>query len=327
MSEKTVVGVRSLTTTKFKAPLRVYYPGARDEGKKPASWFRSIADVGEGYAHSLLLSQERWSFRLVRPLARGLTWLVFGRLGLPDCQEDVKSGKVKHLIVWSHGLMGTGDEHALLASALARRLNAVVGVVQHTDGSSAYVAEKGMYFRRSYPGRERDQGCITRADEVDDAIETLRKEFPSCEKIAIGGFSFGAATSAVVASRRNDLTCACLVDGSYCATDDTLVFDMPTAATTLQLPVAVMRSNAFKEDPVRAAATDRFIAHKCPHLDSFTDFPDSFHGNFTELVFWLPPTLATASGFCSPSIADPRAFYNTYLNLVIAFFDRHLNSL
>ena len=61
---------------------------------------------------------------------------------LPNCYENLKTrcqdaGRLP-IILWSHGLTGNGDEHGLLAAALAADGN-IVALLHHRDGSSAKV--------------------------------------------------------------------------------------------------------------------------------------------------------------------------------------------
>ncbi|KAJ1486020.1 Alpha/Beta hydrolase protein, partial [Baffinella frigidus] len=228
------VGVRELRNSNGAA-IRIFYPAAEDASvpgpsSKPAPMFRnSLAVFVEGYMHTFLKPA-------VPPFVlSALTFLVsclalmspLQRTKLPRCFEglDAKKGEKLPLVLWSHGLTGTGCEHGSLALALALKGN-VVALLHHSDGSSSMTdllltggnnapatMTRFLYEHPEYAPYDtgfRQKQVEHRAREVEEAREIIlslsntRGSFlaglvdPS--KVVVGGFSFGAATAGLVAA-------------------------------------------------------------------------------------------------------------------------------
>jgi hypothetical protein len=79
-------------------------------------------------------------------ILRFLAWLhPLGRAHIPCCYLDLppcEGAKKLPLLMWSHGLTGTAEEHGLFAAAMASDGN-VVALVHHTDGSSSWSDVEG----------------------------------------------------------------------------------------------------------------------------------------------------------------------------------------
>lgn len=130
-------------------------------------------------------------FWLASLLLRLITWIhPLSRACIPRCYEDLtpSEGK-KPLLVWSHGLTGTSEEHGLFAAAMASDGN-IVALVHHSDGSSSSidVAEgKGpggkdtqVFYqhpppRDSYDPTWRPQQIEVRASELVDTHKLIRE--------------------------------------------------------------------------------------------------------------------------------------------------------
>lgn len=231
------------------------------------------------------------------------------------------------LVAWSHGLVGTGDEHALLAVRLASA-GIAVALVHHGDGSSSVSDVNGvpLFFDHTYVGVKRLQGCQQRAEEMRSAIDVVSNNF-SITTVGLGGFSFGAATAAhMAASRQSDYMCALLVDGMFCVeVGDGHFVDCPSLAheNGLGLPVCFVSSAQFDRDPNRHAATER-LKSRCGHICKSVVVPDTAHGNFTEVLHWIPKFAAKCAGYTGASLEDPLKMYSTYLHTACDFFETHL---
>lgn len=324
------VGVKTLRTPKGSA-VRVFYPTSLyDEDRLPALWFRQPLDsVADGYLHTL----GPWragsvSFAIVSPLARLAARVQVGSLRLDGCYEDVPPvSTAVPLVAWSHGLVGTGDEHALLAVRLASA-GIAVALVHHGDGSSSVSDVNGvpLFYDHTYVGAKRLQGCQQRAEEMLSAIDIVRDNF-SITTVGLGGFSFGAATAAhMAAGSQSRYECALLVDGMFCVeVGDGRFVDCPRLAyeNGLSLPVCFINSAQFDRDPNRHGATER-LKSKCAHIFDAVVVPDTAHGNFTEVLHWIPTFAAKCAGYTGASLEDPSEMYRTYLHMACTFFETHL---
>jgi dienelactone hydrolase len=165
---------------------------------------------------AFVVEQTAW----LHPLSRETLPRTFDNLAPLLGRKGAKGGG-SPLIVWSHGLTGTGCEHGLLAVTLALRGN-VVALVQHTDGSSSMADIQApassatsaststttlSYIHPTYEPYDtgfRQRQVEHRAAEVDEArrLVLALPEFESIvnpAKAVVGGFSFGAATAGLAA--------------------------------------------------------------------------------------------------------------------------------
>ena len=150
------VGVVDCFTGPNHIPFRVFYPGREEHNDKiNVGWFvRSFSDFVEGYMHfifpkgrtSVLLD---WLISIVGIL---LSFLVpMASAVLPVCLHNApvsanttNSGEYP-LIVYSHGLTGSGEEHALMFASWAQQ-GYVVACIHHCDGSSSRTPQKDGSF-------------------------------------------------------------------------------------------------------------------------------------------------------------------------------------
>jgi hypothetical protein len=142
------VGVTDSQTDDNSLPFRVFYPAcekADPSEKKSVSWFvRSLAYFIDGYLHFIFpkLRQNavyRW---LVTLLASVLSlFMPMANIDLPMCKYNAvlsSDGKKHPLIVFSHGLTGSGEEQAMTFAYWVQQ-GFIVAAVHHCDGSSCKV--------------------------------------------------------------------------------------------------------------------------------------------------------------------------------------------
>lgn len=136
------------------------------EGQQSVTWFQDtgVLPYLMGYAHTMVASHNSLMFQwAIQPFLFLLAdVLPMGWLRIPGLYQDAKplkelakdksadvsdnttdtEARTKRypLIIFSHGLTGTGQENAALCAAWAKR-GFVVAAVHHTDGSSCRVQQ------------------------------------------------------------------------------------------------------------------------------------------------------------------------------------------
>ncbi|KAL3939861.1 MAG: hypothetical protein SGBAC_005496 [Bacillariaceae sp.] len=215
--------------------------------RKRVCWFHKhgVGFFWNGYLHVVGIKEGTWLFAFLSTIIGWFgsmitfTSSVLGLNGLhlptgllsidatPSQGIDNNSSNKKlPLIVFSHGLTGTGEENLLLMSAWAK-IGFVVLAVHHTDGSSCRVrihqrdqAEttpsrssfKDMFYKhgppfKNYDATFRPTQILHRANDIQQALEFVSKspELASLRRIAnvdeiiSTGYSYGAATAVLVA--------------------------------------------------------------------------------------------------------------------------------
>jgi platelet-activating factor acetylhydrolase len=224
------VGIRYFQGTDQHPPLRIFYPAEvlKDASKeiqsKPAGWFaeNSLGYILSGYLHAFGAPHDTLVFRwILFPLLYGLSIFFPVRwISIPDVFWEApvaKSSDKKHpVVVFSHGLSGTGQENSVLLSCWAKRGFVVVSV-HHRDGSSCRVPlpdGSSKYYQRGPPFSNYDRNfrlsqIQLRAKEMKQAVSFLRNDFQDCPQeilenvnltaVVAAGFSYGAATAALAA--------------------------------------------------------------------------------------------------------------------------------
>jgi len=255
---------------------------------------------------------------------------------LPRTHPNLPLPPTKHpLIVWSHGLTGTGDEHGLLATTLALK-GYVVALVHHSDGSSARcdVVKDGVAARvdyqhvdfSKYDANLRQNQADWRAREVNAARDIVLREFPenvTASNVSVGGFSFGAATAGVVAATRGkEYRCAVLVDGWYhiyfekYGIDINLPLQLHEKGS--QVPTLFIGSEEFQKLERLCAAT-LAVQKKCPKA-VVKVYEGTRHGNFIDAIFWLPMKLGQVMGLSGKDV-DSHLIYKRFFTDVGEFLD------
>lgn len=336
-SSSVLVGARTFRLS-TGACVRVFYPATTPSAEKlrPASWFRtSLGFVVDGYVHAVLggasrqLRAGRLVFRLASWTIQLCAWLVTGRKKLENTFDEAPAAIAPSspVLLWSHGLLGCGDEHALMAKELASR-GMVVGLLHHADGSSAKLdTQPAMYYEHpdftAYDSSLRQRGAEVRAKEVEEAYDIVMKHFDQLGRVCVGGFSYGAATAALLAATQpKKYVAALLIDGWFHIEIKGCHIDLPKQAfdNGIAIPALFLGSEAFGNVQSLADATDR-LQRKCTRLDRVERIQGSTHATFMEACFWCPPWFARVLGLVKES--DPRETYLTQVDTMADFIIRH----
>lgn len=348
-SGSSIVGCTEIRNSNGAA-IRIFYPAGDKPppGARQATLFRTtLAFFIEGYTHVFLGSfLPHFVLRVIDFFMSKIAWLhPHAWSKLPRCYVDVPpvvkgGGKKLPLIVWSHGLTGTGCEHGMFAVSLALRGN-VVALVHHSDGSSSLAdikthnslsAVKLRYqqptYSPTYDEGFRQLQAEYRASEVGQARSLVLampslKSLIDCSKVVIGGFSFGAATAGIVAAENADaFVGAILIDGWWHIElkKHGISQDLPQQVHDrgISIPALFIGSSQFQGYAALNGAAERVQA-KCP-LREVHVLPRTTHGNFMDAVWWLPVALTTRIGFSGK--CPPHETYARFITLVANFVEK-----
>jgi predicted dienelactone hydrolase len=140
------VGVRDVVTAQSRLRVRVYYPadrGTLDSSANPAKFFKDpLAAVLKGHLHTMSsLRAGTTAFNVAAVALQAATSVLpLAYATLPSAWHDIQPLKARDsgfpVLLFSHGLTGTGEEHATLFCHLART-GYVVACIHHCDGSSS----------------------------------------------------------------------------------------------------------------------------------------------------------------------------------------------
>lgn len=232
--------------------------------------------------------------------------------------NNLQSEKKWPVVIFSHGLTGTGQENAVLLSAWARRGFVVVSV-HHTDGSSCRVrlpdgSDKFYEHGPSYSNYDpsfRKQQIQHRAKEMKDALSFLQsnkcpqdiRDSVDPSKAVVAGFSYGAATAALATSTDDQPFCgAILLDGWFyidVSESAGIEFEFPEPAfqSGLKVPAVFINSQKFSGMSKLYQATTKLAKTSCN--GEMHVLPGTGHQNFCDVIFWLPrfflkPLIGTA---------------------------------
>ena len=288
------------------------------------------------------------------------------------------------LLVFSHGLIGSGEEQSATFAALARQ-GITVFAITHKDGSAAMTRYPngnggtvlGHYelppnqLGEAYPPDYRVNQIEQRADEVQGLLHLLCPTHPSAKRTAnqlksfefltpderaaveakeaevrrelgdildavdfdktvLGGFSYGAATTALVAARTGGagVRGVFLLDGWY----NVDLAEIRTCPSNEQLPFPPLAHERGLEPPALFIGSEMFAGFK--HLNRRTlelqrkcrggaevhVFPGTVHWSFIDYWAVQIPTLSQWIGFLGP--ADLRAVHEKTLALAGDFVER-----
>ena len=263
-----LVGVLDIPGTHSdRPPIRLYFPATTvdetintNKKLKQARYFvdNRAAYILQGFVH---IAFARHTTKLHRFILRPLLWLlsfIFPPrwLKIPDTVlvrniDDLEAVKYatpksldkqyQNLVIFSHGLTGTGEENTVLCTSLAKR-GYVVCSIHHRDGSSSRVplSDGSCLFYQHFPTGEdydpkhRLEQVNVRAQEFlystafmmgeEDAddhgltdyaqsiLNQIRPHLRS-DHVVGAGFSYGAATTSLAATLKpQQFKCAILLD-------------------------------------------------------------------------------------------------------------------
>lgn len=360
------VGVRYYQATPDHPPLRVFYPAvlANATSTRSIGWFDietgGILQFLKGFLHTGIARHDTLLFQyllvpvlyMITPFLP-MTWLRVNGVykNAPLCipassshskNDGDKKNKKLPVIIFSHGLTGTGQENTALCAAWAKQ-GFIVAALHHTDGSSCRVRlqdgttkwyQHGPSFT-NYDASFRPRQVQHRASEMLQAHGFLSSS--SCpdfmhsvdmNRVVAAGFSFGAATAARAVTMKEDkLFCgALLLDGWFyvdVGKSAGIEFEFPKEAFEVdsrlaQLPRLFLNSEQFEGYPKLFGATQKLVGKEGGELHVISE---TSHQNFCDFVFWLPTFLMQrvgAIGAASPEIAyrEIIALSSTFLKKV-----------
>ena len=202
---------------------RVYYPGVYMSDARPVYWFK---EGPASFAHAFLqmglsrlesFQPQSVGSRAVKAAIQALSWFTpVQYLAVPNAFRDLKPVDLGDettglgLIVFSHGLTGTSEEHTLMLADIARRGYVVVALT-HQDGSAARARLDGgaeMFYQNPNWDKEttdfRPRQILKRRREVEQMRSHFFKSGPEDivslvdpQRVTMMGFSYGAATAAL----------------------------------------------------------------------------------------------------------------------------------
>ena len=277
-----LVGVLDLPGNIKRPPIRLFFPAttttATTRRLSPAKYFvnNRVAYVLQGFAHIVL---ARHTTKVFRFILRPLLWLVSlifpaRFLIIPDTvhvrKDNVelvkyvspsellmdndndsnkntntktkKNKSTQSLVMFSHGLTGTGEENSIFCTSLAKRGH-VVASIHHRDGSSSRVPLADgtcLYYKHlptgdEYNPHDRLEQVHFRAHELlyatswmmgeveeeeeeekkgnkNGILDEIRSHL-SKDNIIASGFSYGSATVALASTLQSQrYKCAILLD-------------------------------------------------------------------------------------------------------------------
>jgi len=222
------VGVRDFFLESTKAPVRLYYPALKPTNPEPVRIFRDPTKFVDGYLWSFSKNRP-WLYATVSTFVSLLRFVIPLRyLQIPEVSRDAKpEGQNLPLVVYSHGLTGTGEENTMLLASVAAH-GFVVASVHHTDASSCYVRTgdgREIWYEhpdpQNYSIRFREDQLDHRVQEMMDVTKVLlshsdfRGHIDDSQVVSCG-FSYGGATAALATVRHPEQFSACVViDGWF----------------------------------------------------------------------------------------------------------------
>jgi len=300
------VAVRDFFLESTKAPIRLYYPAEKPENPEPVRFFRDATKFVDGYLWTF--SQNRpWLHATVSSLVSLFRFGIPLRyVEIPDvCRNAKPEGQKLPLVIFSHGLTGTGEENTMLLASIAAH-GFVVASIHHTDSSSCYVQTGDgteIWYEhpdtQNYSIRFREDQLDHRVKEMMDVRKVLLTHSDFSERIdksqvVASGFSYGGATATLATVRYPEKFSACV------AIDGWFHIDMYGVNTYFpldvmkekKLPVPTFFLNCaqfmeLKTGPIskQLAATDSKHRHKV--YGSKTS-----HMLFIDLASWIPQLIS-----------------------------------
>lgn len=327
------VGVRYFPATRHHPSIRLYYPAYMDESlhsSKPVGWFYDTGSVPYilGLLHMALARHDTKMFQwIVRPVVYlSSFFLPMSWLRIPGVFQEApyqeSEGKEKRpVVVFSHGLTGTGQENAVLLSAWAKR-GFVVAAIHHTDGSSGCVqladgATKYYQHGPSYKNYDpafRPNQVTHRAEEVFQTCQFLRGAGRwsrmgldlDLDRVVLAGFSYGASTVARALCMEKAHFCGALfLDGWFhidVSESAGIEFEFPQEAFQDEcrvlkqkpIPGFFIESEQFMGYSKLKQATRKLADAMNARNDADNNvhiLQRTGHQNFCDVIFWFPTFL------------------------------------
>lgn len=336
------VGVLDCHTPDSSLPVRVFYPACDKSDhsvKKSVSWFvYSLAYFIDGYVHFIFPKMRG------NVVYRYLVWLLafvlslfmpMASVSLPMCKYDAvlpSDGKKLPLIVFSHGLTGSGEEQAMTFLYWVQQ-GFIVAAVHHCDGSSCKVPRPHLdspllYLHpnmQNYDVDFRPRQVRQRQLELHEVKQYMLcaspwKDIIDSSQVCAAGFSYGAATASLeVVTHPLDYAACILLDGWFhIEVGEGMDFPQETHDAGISIPTLFVGSAQFADRPGLAAATAN-LQHK---QSSAHVLAKSKHQNFCDVGFWLPVWLLRRAGAVGECDFD--ATYASLLLLTKDFLHIHL---
>ena len=330
--------------------MRLYYPTLSKPPRRGPLWVPSV-HYAHGMAHFLVdftNPKRRWWQKLLARTAYLVGYVsntVFDTIPV-TLDAPPRREKPMRLVVFSHGLAGTRNMYAALASALASQ-GYLVAAVEHRDGSASYTAIHGKHGVTHKPYVHTDGNFAWRLEqigkrvaELDAAVAALsndappRNAFPGsrldvgtafrglvdASRLVAIGHSFGGATVvAAMATERPGATktrvrTSVLLDpwtapfGPCGAEDATHPL---RAAAAAKVPTLVVNSHGWGADltPMYSHATAPWVE---------AEVEGTKHQDFSDLGIRMP-TVAAKIGM--KGSVDAARFFDLKLGLIDAFLE------
>eukprot|EP00397_Hematodinium_sp_SG-2012_P023122 GEMP01024003.1.p1 GENE.GEMP01024003.1~~GEMP01024003.1.p1 ORF type:complete len:460 (+),score=103.63 GEMP01024003.1:107-1381(+) len=364
LSGKYHVGMRSEVTADGD-PLRLFYPiadNAQRTHKHDAPWLNiNLAHYLKALGTMEL--KKGGDFSPPGPRASQikitLAEILLGLIGylapanglvLPATldAEPLKNSEDFPLIVFSHGLLGTGAENGLMCVEWASH-GFRVATVHHTDGSAplAYRPDGTRVPFALCPQTNPDKIEFRRIQVKMRSQQLCRVVLHLCAQpnaradVALAGFSYGASTSFLAARELGCLAtcapirvrCVLALDGWYFTgaafppdvfgdAGDVDMSKIPRRA----YPAYFLTSEGFQNWSSNFKFAERLVnagrETEEDKIDLLEILPGTRHGNFSEQMFWIPPW----SGMKNFVLQGPCDAVETYYDIVdlgVAFLKKH----
>jgi len=195
------------------------------------------------------------------------------------------------------------------------------------DGSSSKTVidgrEEAMYYDhpdfKNYKPEFRVKQIAIREAEISEAREKCLEAF-DVDIAFVGGFSYGAATAALTATKNPALYAGAILHDGWFHIDlsksSGFESDFPSEAHANGIPVPCLflGSTHFKNIEKLSRATKRLQDKSSAEVHVL---PGTNHGNFSDVVWWIPNKILHMVRMIGPS--DPHDTYETVLTLTLNF--------
>jgi len=256
----------------------------------------------------------------------------------PDEDPPESRGEDGHapLIIFSHGLLGTGDENNWPLACLASK-GYVVCIIHHTDGSSPVVRPtdgKAPLFFQGFPEitggptktgpqlavreqeMQRVKSFMCDASEVSYPPVRAAQKLINRNAVIAAGFSYGGTTSLVTAANHPEEYICCVAVDPWL---EQSVIGLPEICPKLRTSgVSIQTLLLVSEEFQQNEETSYQELYKHSHANSTYDImPGTKHLNFNDLIFWWSPSMLQC--FTALGTRDPLEGYEYAVNAIDEF--------